>query len=182
MTEILATGSEYRRKAGVRRVRKEAAKPDMTPMVDLGFLLITFFIVTTRLSQPAVMKLNMPKESGDSTKVAQSNALTILLDFDDKVYYYLGDWSKAYSQNAIYHTSYSVAEGIGKVIRDRQKWLDEQGTAEGRRGLMLLIKPGEGASYRNVVDALDEVTINLVARYAITGLEREERDWMARHR
>jgi biopolymer transport protein ExbD len=63
----------------------------MTPMVDLGFLLITFFIITTQLSKPSVVKLNMPKESKYSTTVGESNALTFILDKDDRVYYYHGD-------------------------------------------------------------------------------------------
>src|SRR5262245_58396218 len=62
MSEILATDIDHRRRAGVRRMKRHSLRTDMTPMVDLGFLLITFFVFTARLNQPAVVKLNMPKD------------------------------------------------------------------------------------------------------------------------
>src|SRR5262250_581164 len=75
MSEILATDIDHRRRAGVGRMKKHNLRTDMTPMVDLGFLLITFFVFTARLNQPAVVKLNMPKD-GKKTLVGESTALT----------------------------------------------------------------------------------------------------------
>src|SRR5258705_12968038 len=99
MAEILETGIDHRRRAGVGRMKKHSLRTDMTPMVDLGFLLITFFVFTAQLNKPSVVKLNMPKESKDSTTLGESNALTILLDGNDRVYYYHGDWKKASAKN-----------------------------------------------------------------------------------
>jgi biopolymer transport protein ExbD len=77
--------------AGKTRRRLHASlRIDMTPMVDLGFLLITFFIFTTTMSEPKVMNLAMPKEQGDSTEVKQSRSLTLILAGDDKIYAYEG--------------------------------------------------------------------------------------------
>jgi biopolymer transport protein ExbD len=181
MTEILVTGNADRRKAGVQRMKRHNVKTDMTPMVDLGFLLITFFIITTELSKPSVVKLNMTK-NGPPTELGESNALTILLDNQDRVYYYQGDWKNASVKNEIYSTNFSVTEGLGKIIREKQKWLDAKGTKEGRKGLMLLIKAGDGASYQNVIDALDEATINIVGKYAVLSADQEEKDWMEKYK
>jgi biopolymer transport protein ExbD len=178
MTEIAATGDNGRRKAGVRRAKKLNVKIDMTPMVDLGFLLIAFFIMTTELSKPSVVRLNMPKEGGPPIDLGKSNALTILLDDNDRIYYYNGDWKEAFATSRVFKTNFSVKNGLGKVIRDKQQQLDINNKKEKREGLMLLIKPGKGASYKNVIDALDETMINSVKKYAILKAEPEELDWL----
>jgi biopolymer transport protein ExbD len=181
MTEIVATGMANRRRVGVPRMKKYNVKTDMTPMVDLGFLLITFFIITTELSKPSVIKLNMAKD-GPAMLLGTSNALTVLLAEHNRVYYYHGDWKKASENNKVYPTNFSVTNGLGKIIREKQKWLDEHGTKEKRNGLMLLIKAGNGASYQNVIDALDEATINMVGKYAVLSAGKEEKDWMEKHK
>ena len=182
MTEILATGRDDRRKAGVRRLTKPNPRTDMTPMVDLGFLLITFFVFTAEMSKPSTLKLYMPKQEGPPTKLAMSNALSVLLDDNDRVYYYHGDWKDAFATNQVFKTSLSVSDGLGKVVRDKQKWLDVNNLKEKRNGLMLLIKPGKGASYKTVIDALDEALINVVSKYAIVSLTPEEAAWMEKQK
>jgi biopolymer transport protein ExbD len=176
MTEIFATGNS-RRRAGMSHTKKLSVKIDMTPMVDLGFLLIAFFIMTTELSKPSVVKLNMPKE-GPPMKLADSNALTILLDDNDRVYYYWGNWKDASSNTRIFKTSFSQTNGIGNAIREKQAWLDVSDQKEKRNGLMLLIKAGKDASYQNVMDALDEALINGVKKYTLLPPEPEEAAWM----
>jgi biopolymer transport protein ExbD len=176
MTEILATGNR-RRRAGVSHTKRLSVKVDMTPMVDLGFLLIVFFIMTTELSKPKVVKLNMPTQ-GPPMKLADSNALTILLDDNDRVYYYHGNWKEALANSRIFQTNFSATNGIGKVIREKQAWLDVTNQKEKRNGLMLLIKAGKEASYQNVIDALDEALINVVKKYTILPPEPEETAWM----
>ena len=89
MTEI-NIADPSRPKAGVNRIKKANLKIDMTPMVDLGFLLISFFIFTTEISKPAITNLYMPKD-GDPTKIPESKSLTILLGNNDHVFYYNGD-------------------------------------------------------------------------------------------
>ena len=178
MTE---TPANERRRPGVRRMKKHSIRTDMTPMVDLGFLLITFFVFTAELSKPSVVKLNMPID-GPPVLLANSNALTFLLDGNNVVYYYQGDWKEALTTGQIFKTNFSVMNGLGKVIRDKQQWLDVNNKKEKRNGLMLLIKAGKGASYQNVIDALDETMINNVTKYTILPVEREEAVWMEKQK
>lgn len=84
--------SETDKKKGVRRSKKLSTKVDLTPMVDLGFLLITFFVFTTSISNATVMKLNMPDDDDpDSMVTAEGKTLNVLLAADNIVYYYYGD-------------------------------------------------------------------------------------------
>lgn len=164
-----------RKRAGVRRIVKHRQKVDMTPMVDLGFLLITFFVITTELSKPIVMDLYMPKD-GPPLDLGESNALSFLLGKNNTVYYYNGNWEDAKRENEIFATTFSAKDGLRKIINEKQQRLDKtiNKNKEGREGLMLLIKPDKEASYKNVVDLLDEATINVVKKYAVVKLSEEE--------
>ena len=173
MTEMNAVANVLYRK-GQRRMKKASLRIDMTPMVDLGFLLICFFVFTTSISQPYVMKLYMPKE-GPPIHLQNSNSLTIMLDKGNKIFFYHGNWEEAIKSNAIYSTGYSANNGLGHIIREKQKWLDETKAGEkGRAGLMLLIKASPEANYKNLIDALDEVLINDINAYAVVELTEEE--------
>jgi biopolymer transport protein ExbD len=149
--------------------KRQLLRIDMTPMVDLGFLLITFFVFTTTMSKPTATDLFMSKEGiNDPQQLPKSLALTLLLDDDNKIYYYHGDFNDAIKTNEIFETDFSTYSGIGKVIREKQKNIDVSGKfLDGRKGMMLIIKPTFKANYKNVVDALDEVMINDVRKYAI---------------
>ena len=169
MAQIENSASE-RKGRSFSPTKKQAIKIDMTPMVDLGFLLITFFVFTTTISTPTVTDLFMPKDTidKDPPKLIDDLALTLILDDNNKIYYYNGDFNDAISSNQIFETNYSTYSGIGKIIRQKQKELDESRKfADGRKGLMMLIKPTSKSAYKNVVDALDEAVINDVKKYAI---------------
>ena len=171
-----AEASSARKRPGVSRMKKTAPRIDMTPMVDLGFLLISFFVITTELSRPGGMTLIVPKDSKNNlTELGDSYALTILLT-GGKQYYYEGDWKNAVQENRIQETSLT---GLREVISRKQKILDDTiRYKEGRKGLMLLIKATENASYTSVVDALDEVVINAVEKHAIIAVSEEEKNWL----
>ena len=156
--------------------KKQVIRIDMTPMVDLGFLLITFFVFTTTMSTPKATDLFMPKDDTTHPQpLPNSLALSLLLDNNNKVYYYNGDFKEAVNANKIFETNYSTYGGIGKIIRQKQKDIDASGKfADGRKGLMLLIKPTSGSVYKNVIDALDEAVINDVRKYAIVEPANEE--------
>ena len=136
-------------------------------MVDLGFLLITFFIFTTTLSQPGITKLIVPKE-GEGSAVAERNALTLLLDWD-RAFVYEGRWEDAFSQHRISTTGYHLQTGLGKSIRQKQQQLAT------KEDLVVLIKPLPTASYQQVITALDEMRINGVKKYALADATAAER-------
>src|SRR5690349_24880490 len=113
-------GDSHKKGPGVKKAKKLSTRVDMTPMVDLGFLLITFFIFTATMKSPTTMDLNMPKESDekDETKIKQSGALTIMLGKDDHVYYYEGELTQ---ENASSTFKSSTFKDIRKVIIDKKK-------------------------------------------------------------
>lgn len=166
------------RRRGVRRAKKHSLKVDMTPMVDLGFLLIAFFVITTELSRPASLDLVMPKD-GPPTGVPMSAALTFLLGKDDNVYYYHGEFTEAQSQEIIMKTTFQLKNSLGNVIREKQKQLDMMNaTGKTRDDLMLIIKPGKDANYKNVIDALDEALIYNVKKYVVVKADENETEYM----
>jgi len=149
----------------------------MTPMVDLGFLLITFFVFTAELSKPTVTNLFMPHD-GKPMPSFRSKSITILTGRDNKLFYYFGTLEEVISNNLILPISYDEKTGIGKIIRNKQQQLEQSGV--GKKELVVLIKPGNESSYKNVVDVLDEMKINGVTRFAIVKPGDEEAQFLSK--
>ena len=162
-------------KPGVRRSKKQSTRVDLTPMVDLGFLLITFFIFTTTMSTPKATDLIMPKDSPDSSNVGLSNALTVIPLQENKIFYYHGELTEALKTNTYGVTNYSVGEGLGQVVRSKQAALDRKKPGD-RKELVLMIKPTPESNYQNLVNVLDEVMINDVKHYAVMELTPGEKE------
>jgi biopolymer transport protein ExbD len=167
-----------RQRAGVRRPVKHQLRIDMTPMVDLGFLLISFFVITTELSKPTAMPLAMPKD-GKGTDLGESYAFTVLVGATGDAWYYYGNWEEAVAKNAVLPLSSTVA--LRQKIQERQQWLDAHPGKEGRDGLMVLVKSTPEASYKQVVDVLDEMSINQVKKYAVIKPAVSELEWVKTH-
>jgi len=174
MAEITTSSSE--KKSGVHKLKKQSTRVDLTPMVDLGFLLITFFVFTTSMSKPAVMDLSMPAK-GDSSKIGNDVALTIIPIEGNKIFYYHGELNQALNENLYGITNYSISEGIGNIIRQKQEALDKNG--KGRSEMMLLIKPTDASSFGNTIDIMDEVLINMITRHAIIDISEDEKKLLA---
>jgi len=130
-------------------------------MVDLGFLLITFFIFTTTLSSQMSLDLNMPHD-GNSMPVKNSGALTILLGKDDNVFYYEGNLLPNAS-----NFKASSFKNIRQVLITKKKRVAAE-------DMFVIIKPSDGSNYRNVVDMLDEMDINLIKRYTLDNITNDE--------
>jgi biopolymer transport protein ExbD len=148
-------GGGHKKGPGVKKGKKLSTRVDLTPMCDLGFLLITFFIFTTTMSQPTAMRLFLPKDVDkpeEQNKVKESAVLTLLPSKADQIYYYEGsDPSKLQSSNY---------KGIRDVVLDKKRRTDP-------KDFMVVIKPTKDATYKNTVDMLDEMTIDDVKRYAL---------------
>lgn len=155
-------GGHKKKGPGVKKSKKLSTRVDLTPMCDLGFLLITFFIFTTTMSQPTAMKLFLPKDvknPDEQNKVKESAVLTIMPAKDNRVYYYEGlDPSKIQP---------SDFKAIRDVILDKQRRTDP-------KDFMVIIKPDKDATYKNTVDMLDEMTIDEVHRFALVDLTPAE--------
>lgn len=155
-------GGGHKKGPGVKKGKKLSTRVDLTPMVDLGFLLITFFIFTTTMAQPTAMKLFLPKDTEkpeEQNKVKASGALTIMLGKADQVYYYEGD-----DPTKIQATNFKDIRG---VIINKKKSTDP-------KDFVVVIKPTVDATYRNTVDILDEMSINDVKRYAMVDISADE--------
>ncbi|RYZ22264.1 MAG: biopolymer transporter ExbD [Chitinophagaceae bacterium] len=161
---------------GTKRTVRTNPRIDMTPMVDLGFLLITFFIFTTSLSQEATMRLVMPK-AGPELPMKESSSLTVLLT-DNAAYAYHGRFETALAAHRVQRTVLATYTGLGDVIRRLQARL---AATKGRAAdeLTLLIKPSASASYQQMIDAIDQAIIHRVKRYAIVDADAEEEAFLA---
>jgi biopolymer transport protein ExbD len=168
-------------KVGVKRMKRHSLRIDMTPMVDLGFLLISFFVMTVQMSKPYETKFNMPKDGTDS-KLQNSAALNVILGDNREVWYYHGDWKEAKQKKQIFKTSFSYKHGLGDIIREKQIQLDHNPLIrEGRKDLTILIKPSGNSNYTGIVDVLDEITINDVKCYALVKITEEEKTFLKEH-
>ena len=156
-------------KPGKRRAKKMSTRIDMTPMVDLAFLLLTFFMLTTTFARPYTMELNMPvKPKPDYiTKVRESQAMTIVLGAAHRVYYYAGlnPAANATTARPELHATTFAPNGIRQAIRERQRR-----TA----GLVVLIKPSADSKYQDMVDMLDEMNITKQPKYALVKITQDD--------
>ncbi len=178
MTDIQMSVTRNR-KVGVRSTLKHNLKIDMTPMVDLGFLLISFFIITTELSRPKAMNLYMPHD-GPSAPTAASKTITFLAGVGNKLFYYYGEEKDAGIKNPVIQISWDEKNGIGKIISEKQMELDN--TKGGRSEMVAIIKFGKESTYKNVVDILDEMTIHGVTRYAVVKPGDKDAQYLERNR
>ncbi|ATL46336.1 biopolymer transporter ExbD [Chitinophaga caeni] len=148
------------------RSKKHSTRVDMTPMVDLGFLLITFFMLTAMLAKPRTMNLVMPAD-GPPMPISSSKSLTVILADQHKVYYYEGE-----NIEQIQETNFSPAKGIGEVLRWKKKLVaDKYGDAS---SLMVIIKPTDQSVYKDYIDIMDEISINDIRKYATVKIDSIE--------
>src|ERR1051325_6216820 len=202
MAEIMESGGGGHGKHQKKRAKKHSSRVDMTPMVDLGFLLLTFFVLTTQFSKPKTFELVLPvkpKDEQKKIKVNEDNAMTLLLtENPEKMYYYYGKFKM--DSSIIKTTDYSK-EGFRKVFRDRNKETIEKINkikeeyskgnmadttfknkviaAKGTlNSLFVVVKPDDKAKYKSIIDLIDEMVIGDVPTYALVDMSPPEKQLM----
>lgn len=166
--EVKEQGGE----GGKVRSKKQNTRVDMTPMVDLGFLLITFFMFTTTFSKPNVMDLGLPAkpktpQQDPKTEIKLSNSISILLGKDNRVYWHQQDNTSLTEAN-LNETTYD-REGIRKIIKQAKA------NAADQSKFTVIIKPTDDAVYKNFVDILDEMAITKSEQYGVTDIKPWEK-------
>ena len=198
MAEIADSGGGHG-KGGKKRAKKQSTRVDMTPMVDLAFLLLTFFVLTSTFSKPKSMELSLPAEPppGSPPPPEVKNGVTFLLTKDDRIFYYVGLFyapgnDKGAPPTDLKETNFSP-EGLHKLLSEQNKWaIDEikslteknkkkeladttykrmavEATAD-TKAITVLIKTDDQATYRNAIDMLDELKICNVGK-RVLGVE-----------
>lgn len=158
MAEINTGGGGGKHDGGKVRSKKASTRVDMTPMVDLGFLLITFFILATTLSKPSSMTLNVPDKTKqeETEPIKASNVMTVFLGKSNKIHYIFG---KAANEDPEVKT-------IGYGYEFRQALMENVKKVGGEK-FVVVIKPTKESTYKNMVDVLDEMAITKLKRYAL---------------
>ncbi len=193
MAEIQESSNK---KGGKSKQKKMTVRVDFTPMVDMNMLLITFFMLCTSLSKPQTMEISMPSNDKDiteeqQTKVKASQAITLLLGDDNKLYYYDGEPNyKDYS--SLKETTYEPdglrdmllkrnRTAVNEVNELKQQKLDLKISEDeyreklseiksGKDTPTVIIKATDASSYKNLIDALDEMQICNIGKYVITNI------------
>ena len=178
----LNTGDGGGKKGGGKvRSKKSNAGVDLTAMVDLAFLLITFFILTTTLSKPQSMNLALPDEPKITDPIPPETpawrTLTIVLGSGDKLVWYSGRADGPPLDGPAVST-YGKA-GIRDLILSKKKGVDDRNKAAGepdleKVGITVILKPSEKSNYKNFVDILDEMAITGVKKYATVDITPED--------
>lgn len=190
-------------KSAKRRPKKHSTNIDMTPMVDLMCLLITFFMLTTAFSKPKAMEITMPEKTNEPSTapvISDKRTVNILLTADDKIYYYLGlanpkkpplptliktnygpDGIRQYLLQRNKNTFRLITELRDKVLKG-ELIMEDSVVARKIREIkkadlnspIILIKADEKAKYRNLVDVIDEMAITNIAQYAVVDINSVE--------
>jgi biopolymer transport protein ExbD len=164
MAEI-STAITNRKSRGVKKSKKLSTRVDLTPMVDLGFLLITFFIFTTTMTQPTAMHLNLPADS-NPTPTRVSSVITLLLGKNNNIYYYEGI-DPAKGSTTDFRSIRTIL--LDKKRRTNPTWFE------------VILKPSAAATYGNTVNALDEMKIDDIHHFVLTDITPYEYQLLQSH-
>ncbi|WP_185816796.1 ExbD/TolR family protein [Hymenobacter metallilatus] len=152
---------------------RRSLQPDMTPMAGIGFLLVTFFMLVTTAAKPTLMELTMPvkpKPTDELVSRCCGNALTVLVGANNRVFYYWG-MSPAFTNDPLHETTLG-SEGLRQVLLAFRK----------ESCPFVLIKTSDEASYRGMVDVLDEMRITDTRRYGLVDMTATDKQLLAQVR
>lgn len=170
MAQMDTSGGGGGKHKGGKRSKKMSTRVDMTPMVDLAFLLVTFFMLTTTFNKPTVMDIKMPaktKVKEEQQEIKESQSMTVIMDGGDTLWYYQG------IQNPELVQSNYSSKGIREIILQKKKDII---AATGENKINVLLKATNRANYKNIVDMFDEMSITNVPVYALVDMNPSELD------
>jgi biopolymer transport protein ExbD len=153
------------------RFKRRPAPPrvDLTAMVDLAFLLITFFMLTTTLAKKRAQPVAMPDQFHNETGIPESRTMTVCLGADNKAVYFMGMAESPLTKP----TAVSYArDGLRKVLTEKSREI----AAKTGKDLIVLLKPSDHSVYGNLINAIDELNITKIDRYAIEDIGPKEID------
>lgn len=167
--------------------KKGTPRIDLTPMVDLGFLLITFFMFTTTMSKPKAMEIQMPfkdekLEDDQKNKIKKDEALTVLLSKDHRVYYYYGIGDDPANPPHVEVTYFKDKDGIRDVLIKKKKEVQDlinQGILGPKDKVTVIIKPDNDCTTDDLINILDEMTINAIPVYAVVDITPVDKEFIA---
>ena len=186
MAELDTSSGGGKKSPGVKKGKKLSTRIDLTPMVDLGFLLITFFMFTTTLAKPKTMEINMPykdpaMKDDEKNKIKNSVALTVLLSKDHRIYYYEGIGDDPTKPPELKVTYFRAKDGIRDELIAKSKMVEDMKRSGGltaKDQMTVLIKPDTTSTYSDLVNILDEMNINDVKVYAIIDISDVDRGFI----
>ncbi len=180
---------------GKRRAKKANTHIDMTPMVDLAFLLLTFFILTTTMYKPSSLQMTYPvpppPDAPPPPPTQLSNAITLILTKNDQIFYYLGEFREQPTEKgpptALQQTDFSKVQKLlvdqNKAtvaqLNDLARQFNEKKLTEDeynakrreikgtKENLKAIIKTDKEAKYRNMIDMVDEMDISGIGSYGV---------------
>lgn len=207
MAEIAEGGGGGGHKGGKKRAKKQSTRIDMTPMVDLAFLLLTFFVLTATFNKPKSMELTFPDTSvPDPDPKPIKKGITLILSKDDRIFYYEGEFKAADDpvkgpKTTLSELNFSQdsKESLRKYLLDKSKDMQGQILAlkakfdnkqlidttykrmvrqvkADKESYTYLIKTDDKATYKNVIDVIDELNYNTVGKYVMVDLIKPEYD------
>ena len=152
MSDILSSEKNIKS----NRLTKKSIRVDLTPMVDLGFLLITFFVFTTTMSTVTAMGMVTPNDIDSAQDlICESCVITVLPAANNKLYYYEGS-----EKNVKYQTTDYSAGGLRTLLVNKKR-----SAAKINKDAILIIKPGSTSSFKNLINIIDESNICGYKRY-----------------
>ncbi len=200
------TGGGGHGKHEKKRAKKSSTRIDMTPMVDLAFLLLTFFVLTSTFAKPKTMEINYPADKPiDQKDQLVNNALTFIMTKDDGIYYYYGAFITEGAPNPLgkpntilTKTDFSSG-GLHKILLEKNKpTMDAIDALKGKlikkeiadttykrlanrekgdpKALTVLIKADDQAVYKNIIDIIDELNICNIGKYAVVDMGAKENE------
>lgn len=205
MAEIADDGGGGK-KGGKKRAKKQSTRIDMTPMVDLAFLLLTFFVLTSTFSKPKSMELTFPVPPKDQKEQPPiKNGITFLLTKDDKIFYYEGEFRAAADDKgpktelkelefgqtgdkSLHKYLGEKNKSLHETVKKLEEKLENKQIADTTYKRMVkeakadktsptfLIKTDDKATYKNVIDLIDELNINIVGKYVVVDILKPELD------